>query len=150
MKAPPVALLCDACFEDRTGELAHCEDGCDLPLDHDGVCGPRPTGCAHCGYPVRHGSGAAVTCDVCGSFCCEDHHRRHPAYGTHGPGAATSVSDGQGAQAGSDASALDRIARILRDPEWGVGMLEDIGEIVTGTGRSIANLPGDEPTWGRH
>ena len=50
----------------------------------------------------------------------------------------------------SDADALDRIAHILRDPEWGVGMLEDIGEIVTGTGRSIDNLPGDVPTWDRH
>ena len=36
-----------------------------------------------CGYPVVHGSGAAVTCDMCGRFCCEDHHRRHPAYAHH-------------------------------------------------------------------
>lgn len=192
------ALLCDPCFKELTGELAQCEDGCALPLDHDGVCGPRPAGaltqnacdecgetdrlhvvdpeeaydhsrakedarnllysddladvpdCGHCGYPVRHGSGAAVTCDVCGSFCCEDHHRRHPAYRTHGLGVARSESPPPVARAASDASALDRIAHILRDPEWGVGMLEDISEIVAGTGRSIANLPGDEPTWGRH
>lgn len=49
-----------------------------------------------------------------------------------------------------DAAALDRIQHMLRDPEWGVGMLEDIAEIVTGTGREVKNLPGDPPTWGRH
>jgi hypothetical protein len=48
-------MLCDACFEDRTGELAQCEDGCDLPLDHEGVCGPRPAGAA-----------SQQTCDECG------------------------------------------------------------------------------------
>jgi hypothetical protein len=106
--------------------------------------------CAHCGYPVRHGSGAAVTCDACGPFCCEDHHRRHPAYTSHDLGTAPAVPAAPPERATRDASALDRIAGILRDPEWGVGMLEDIGEIVTGTGRSIASLPGNEPAWGRH
>jgi hypothetical protein len=35
-----------------------------------------------------------------------------------------------------DAAALDAIAHMLRDPEWGVGMLEDIAELVADTGRS--------------
>jgi hypothetical protein len=123
------------------------EDACNAVLRQELGDGPD---CAHCGYPVRHGSGAAVTCDACGSFCCEDHHRRHPAYTTHDLGAAPAVPSAPAEQATSDASALDRIAGILCDPEWGAGMLEDIGEIVTGTGRSVANLPGDEPAWGRH
>lgn len=38
----------------------------------------------------------------------------------------------------SDAEALDGIAALLQDPEWGVGMLEDINEWVTSTGRSTA------------
>jgi hypothetical protein len=46
--------------------------------------------------------------------------------------------------------ALDAIQLMLRDPEWGVGMLEDIAEIVQRTGRSTDNLPGDPPTWARH
>lgn len=37
----------------------------------------------------------------------------------------------------SDADALDRIAHILRDPEWGVGMFEDIADVVSDTGRTI-------------
>lgn len=49
----------------------------------------------------------------------------------------------------TDQYALDAITHILRDPDWGVGMLEDIAEIVTNTGRSLDN-PTDEPTWGRH
>lgn len=45
-----------------------------------------------------------------------------------------------------DAHALDRIA--LRDPDWGVGILEDIAEIVAATGRTV---DGDgRPTWERH
>jgi len=50
----------------------------------------------------------------------------------------------------TDAQALDEIAHILRDPDWGVGMLEDFAELVQRAGRDTANLPGDEPTWGRH
>ncbi len=50
----------------------------------------------------------------------------------------------------TDAQALDAIAHILRDPDWGVGMLEDFAELVQRAGRDTANLPGDEPTWGRH
>ena len=38
----------------------------------------------------------------------------------------------------SDAEALDSIAHMLEDPEWGVGMLEDIDQWVTATGRSTA------------
>lgn len=49
----------------------------------------------------------------------------------------------------TDAKALDAIARILRDPEWGVGMLEDIADLVRETGRDVE---GDHvtPTWDRH
>lgn len=54
----------------------------------------------------------------------------------------------------TDAGALNRIQRILRDPEWGSGMLEDIGEIIVATGRSIDDLLDEEgepiSTWGRH
>lgn len=50
----------------------------------------------------------------------------------------------------TDAAALDAVARILRDPDWAPGMLEDIADLVTRTGRSVDNLPGDEPTWDRH
>lgn len=49
-----------------------------------------------------------------------------------------------------DTDALDRIQHMLRDPEWGVGMLEDIADIIRGTGREVENLPGDAPTWDRH
>ncbi len=50
--------------------------------------------------------------------------------------------------AATDAAALDAIARMLRDPEWGVGMLEDIADIVSRTDRDIAG--NGEPTWDRH
>ena len=44
--------------------------------------------------------------------------------------------------------ALDKIAPILRDPEYGVGMLEDIAQIVGETGRDVE---GDgTQTWDRH
>ena len=47
-----------------------------------------------------------------------------------------------------DAAGLDQIADILRDPEWGVGMLEDIAAIVDETGR---DTEGDgRSTWHRH
>jgi hypothetical protein len=49
-----------------------------------------------------------------------------------------------------DHAALDLIQEWLRDPEWGVGMLEDIAETVVRTGRSTASYPDDRPTWGRH
>jgi hypothetical protein len=49
-----------------------------------------------------------------------------------------------------DADALDQIAEILRDPEWGVGMLEDIGDIARSAGRSIENYPDERSTWERH
>lgn len=43
--------------------------------------------------------------------------------------------------------ALDEIAHSLCDPEWGVGMLEDITQIVSETGRDVE---GDgTPTWDR-
>lgn len=34
-------LICDDCFEERTGFIAGCEDYCSLPLDHNGVCRER-------------------------------------------------------------------------------------------------------------
>jgi len=40
-------------------------------------------------------------------------------------------------EAVADKNALDRIAEMLRDPDWGVGMLEDIADIVRETGREI-------------
>ena len=55
-----------------------------------------------------------------------------------------------GGQAVANAGALDVIAEWLRDPEWGVGMLEDIAEAVVATGRDIQNYPDERPTWGRH
>ena len=48
-----------------------------------------------------------------------------------------------------DALALDAIAHWLRDPDWGVGMLEDIAAAVAVTGRSLENETGDA-TWDRH
>lgn len=48
----------------------------------------------------------------------------------------------------TDAQALDDIAEMLCDPDWGVGMLEDIAQIVAATGRDVE---GDgESTWDRH
>jgi hypothetical protein len=51
---------------------------------------------------------------------------------------------------GVDRVALNEIQEMLRDPQWGSGMLEDIAEIVNGTGRSTKNYPDDRSTWGRH
>lgn len=50
----------------------------------------------------------------------------------------------------ADHAALDLIQEWLRDPEWGVGMLEDIAETVARTGRSTESYPDDRPTWSRH
>jgi hypothetical protein len=75
----------------------------------------------------------------------------------------------------TDANALEAIAEMLRDPEWGVGMLEDIADLVSDTGRSIQGIcaacghpaygtfderceadgcacarHGQQPTWDRH
>ena len=50
----------------------------------------------------------------------------------------------------TDKSAMDQIQEMLRDPEWGVGMLEDIADIVNRTGRTTDNYPDDRPTWDRH
>jgi hypothetical protein len=52
-------------------------------------------------------------------------------------------------QATDDAVVLDAIAHMLRDPDWGVGMLEDIAGLVADTGRSL-DSPSEEPTWDRH
>lgn len=49
---------------------------------------------------------------------------------------------------GNERDALDEVARILRDPDWGVGMLEDISQLVAFTGRDV---DGDgSKTWDRH
>lgn len=48
-----------------------------------------------------------------------------------------------------DLVVLDAIAHILRDPDWAPGMLEDIAELVAGTGRDLSN-PREVPTWDRH
>lgn len=66
------------------------------------------------------------------------------------PPAEDTAYDRLVAFAGVNARALDAIALILRDPDWGVGMLEDIALILRRTGRSVENLPGDVPTWDRH
>lgn len=50
----------------------------------------------------------------------------------------------------TDAVVLDRIAEMLRDPDWGSGMLEDIWDLVTKTGRSIESYPDGRSTWNRH
>ncbi|SRR6266851_433586 len=56
----------------------------------------------------------------------------------------------------TDQRALNAIAWILTDPEWGAGMLEDIAALVRGTGRPVEDIPGpDDPdeflaTWDRH
>ena len=46
---------------------------------------------------------------------------------------------------------------MLRDPEWGVGMLEDIADLLRRNGRTVENLPDPEDphaeglaTWARH
>jgi hypothetical protein len=49
----------------------------------------------------------------------------------------------------TDAAGLDAIQHMLCDPDWGVGMLEDIAAIIIRTGRGLAN-PSNQPTWARH
>lgn len=49
-----------------------------------------------------------------------------------------------------DSTALKQIQEMLRDPDWGSGMLEDIAEIVEQTGRTTKNYPDERSTWGRH
>jgi len=59
--------------------------------------------------------------------------------------------DARNAQVGiSDADALDAIATMLRDPDWAPGMLEDIAELVSHTGRDCITPEDGEPTWNRH
>lgn len=50
----------------------------------------------------------------------------------------------------TDLQALEGIAEMLRDPDWGSGMLEDIADIIRATGRTVENYPDDRSTWGRH
>lgn len=53
-----------------------------------------------------------------------------------------------------DRRALDRIQYMLRDPEWGVGMLEDIAGILVESGREMGDILDEDgdpiSTWGRH
>ena len=49
-----------------------------------------------------------------------------------------------------DQNAIDRIQEMLRDPDWGVGMLEDIADLIRRTGREVENYPDDRSTWERH
>jgi hypothetical protein len=49
-----------------------------------------------------------------------------------------------------DTEALDQVALILCDQAWGVGMLEDIAELVRATRRRVADHPDRRPTWQRH
>jgi hypothetical protein len=53
-----------------------------------------------------------------------------------------------------DIRALDAIQYMLRDPEWGSGMLEDIADLVRATGRKVEDIEDEdgEPvqTWDRH
>ncbi len=102
--------------------------------------------CGLCGHPVRHGSGAAVTCDVCGSFCCEDHHRRHPTYRRHDLGAARRGPALPSSRAATDCAALDRITELLHDLP--VGIRNELWAIVAATGRETPDTgasTGGEP-----
>lgn len=47
-----------------------------------------------------------------------------------------------------DKAALDLIQHMLEDPDWGVGMLEDIAELVESTGRDCKG--NGKSTWDRH
>jgi hypothetical protein len=49
----------------------------------------------------------------------------------------------------TESEALDAITRIFRDPQWGVGMLEDIAETVASTGRNLES-PNEDSTCERH
>lgn len=53
----------------------------------------------------------------------------------------------------TDAEALNQIATMLQDPDWGVGMLEDIAAIVDRAGYSVDTqyVNGEAVrTWDRH
>jgi hypothetical protein len=49
-----------------------------------------------------------------------------------------------------DGRVLTQIAEWLRNPEWAVGMLEDIAAEVHKTGRFTHDYPDRRSTWGRH
>jgi hypothetical protein len=50
----------------------------------------------------------------------------------------------------TDKQVLDDIAEILRNPDWAVGMLEDIALLVSRTNRTVENYPDNRSTWSRH
>ena len=43
----------------------------------------------------------------------------------------------------TDRAALDAITEMLRDPEWSVGMLEDIADMTSATGRRVQGTCGE-------
>lgn len=49
-----------------------------------------------------------------------------------------------------DHDALQNIQEMLRDPNWAVGMLEDIAEILARTGRETDNYDDEHSTWAQH
>jgi hypothetical protein len=49
-----------------------------------------------------------------------------------------------------DGEVLALICYLLRAPEWGSGMLEDIRALVDRTGRNCENYEDDRATWKRH
>jgi len=54
-RRPSPQYLCDADYERATGEIAVCQDGCNLSLDHAGLCdGPEEIMyCTRCGEHGR-------------------------------------------------------------------------------------------------
>jgi hypothetical protein len=78
--------------------------------------------------------------DVLDGYACE-----------HGCGHGSAEKRNASLPAGlGDAAAVEVIAEWLRDPEWGVGMLEDIADTIRRTGRSVEDYPDGRATWGRH
>lgn len=63
-------LLCDPCYQGATGLMPECEDGCDAPLEHEGLCQPEPahqgTRCAGSDCSDRSHLWETDTCAWCG------------------------------------------------------------------------------------
>lgn len=104
-------------------------DGSVISLQcQEGRCGSCPDG---------HDSEASDRSPTLGIYYCE-----HGCRGVDQPNAKPDRNE--------DCLTLDKIQEILRDPDWGVGMLEDIGDLVGRTGRSIEDYPDGRSTWERH
>lgn len=97
---------------DLTGDPAawRASAAVELPDDDGDLEGDET---CECGHPVRHGSGAAVTCDVCGAFCCEAHHRVSPRYARHD---LTGVPDSDQSEVSPDL--LSAARSWIADCEW--------------------------------